>query len=234
MRLSRLMVLFALVCAAASAQRASAQQVAYAANVMGELDSASAAAVSREIARARDRGIPVEPLLAKVREGRLKSAGGPLIRTAVARLAERLDSARAALGASSSSEELVAGADALQAGAGAVSLQAVRAATTHSVAAPLGTLAQLVLSGVKPPRAVEMIVSLLRRNAGPGMVLALGNLVEADVAAGIRADESAVIRLRGIEGSLGFGDKVELTAPAVGTSGGGNGGTKAGPPKRRP
>ena len=63
-----------------------------------------------------------------------------------------------------------------------------------------------------------MIVALLRRNAAPSQVLALGNLVESDVASGLRADESATFRLRGIEGSLGFGDKVNRfqAAPAAG------------------
>ena len=87
-----------MIALATGARPLRAQQVAYAANVPGELDSATAAAVSREIARARERGIPVEPLVAKVREGRLKRAAGPRIRTAVVKLAERLDSARAALG----------------------------------------------------------------------------------------------------------------------------------------
>ncbi|MEO7456530.1 MAG: hypothetical protein ABIY52_09735 [Gemmatimonadaceae bacterium] len=197
------------------AQPVRAQQVAYAANVPEELDSATAVAVSREIARARDRGIPVEPLIAKVREGRLKRARGPLIRLAVARLAERMDSARVALGITATSEELVAGAEALGAGAGSPSLKSVRAATTRSIAAPLGTLAQLVLSGVAPPRAVEMIVSLLKRNAAPGMVLALGNMVEADVATGLGADQSAIIRLRGIEASLGTGDALTASSPGM-------------------
>ena len=127
-----------------------AQQVAYAASVSTELDSASAANVAREIARARERGLPTEPLVAKMREGSLKRAPGPLIRTAVARLAERLDSARAGLGVSALQEELVAGADALAAGATVASLRQVRAATTRTIAGPLGTLAQLVASGVTP------------------------------------------------------------------------------------
>lgn len=192
-----------------------AQQVIFAANAGATLDSASVAAISSEIARARDRGIPVGPLIAKAREGTEKRAKGALIRTAVAKLAERLDSARVALGSASTTSELVAGAEALRAGAGAAALRSVRAATTREVAVPLGTLAQLLLSGLSQPRAVEMIVSLLHRNAAAAVV-ALGNQVERDVASGLRADESAIIRLRGIEGSLGFGDKVEVSSPSTG------------------
>ena len=224
---------FALV---ATARPSAAQQVAYAANVMGELDSVSAAAVNREIARAKERGLPVEPLMSKVREGRLKRAAGPRIRTAVVKLAERLDSARAALGLQSSVEELVAGADAIAAGAGESSLRTLRSATTKPIAAPIGTLAQLVASGVAPQRATEMIVSLIRRNAAPAVVLALGNLVEADVASGLRADESAIFRLRGIEGSLGLSTTDAALANPSSSSGLGpvNSPGKTAPPKRRP
>ncbi len=190
-----------------------AQQVAYAASAGAELDSATQAAITKEIARARERGIPVEPLVAKVREGRLKRAPAPRIRTAVEKLSMRLDSARAALGVASSTEELVAGAEALAAGADGASLRALRAASSRPIAVPIGTLAQLVASGVAPARAVEMIVDLLRRNAAPAQVLALGNLVEVDVAAGLRPDESAAIRLRGIEAALPLlGDKVTVSA----------------------
>jgi hypothetical protein len=218
----------------AAARPVAAQQVAFAANVPGELDSASAAAVAREIARAKERGLPVEPLVAKVREGRLKRAAGPRIRTAVVKLAERLDSARAALGVQSSLEELVAGADAIAAGAGETSLRTLRSATTKPIAAPIGTLAQLVASGVAPQRATEMIVTLIRRNASPAVVLALGNLVEADVASGLRAEESAIFRLRGIEGSLGFSSDAATAAPMQGT-GNLTAPVKSAPtPKRRP
>lgn len=208
------------------------QQVTYAASVGPELDSVTQSVVAREIALARDRSLPVEPLFAKVREGRLKSAKGTQIRTAVARLAARLDSARAALGPASTAEELIAGADALNAGAGTLSLRELRAATNgRTITAPIGTLAQLVASGVQPHRAVQMIVELLRHNASPTQLAALGNLVEGDVSSGLRPEESATIRMRGIEGTLGStGDKTTAasqptTPPPPATSP---------PPRRKP
>ena len=208
-----------------------AQQVAYAAGLGAELDSATQAAVSREIARARELGLPIEPLVAKVREGTLKRAPGHRIRTAIEKLAERLHVARTALGTASSADEVIAGADAIAAGADASSLRAVRAASARSIAAPIGTLAQLLASGVDQRTAVEMVIALLRRNATPAQVIALGNLVEIDVASGLLPDESAAFRLRGIEGSLGFGDKTVLSAPTATGQG-----TPAKPPaaKRRP
>ena len=216
------------------APAAAAQQVAFAASIGPELDSATQVAVTREIARARERSIPVEPLVAKVREGQLKHAQGAQIRAAIVKLAARLDSARAALGTESSADELVAGADALNAGAGTASLRELRAATTsRSIAAPLGTLAQLVASGVQPHRAVEMIVALLRRNASPRQLAALGNLVEGDVSMGLRPDEAAAIRMRGIEGTLGsFGDKVTAAAASPSNPLPANPASK--PPQRKP
>ena len=111
-------------------------------------------------------------------------------------------------------DELVAGADAIAAGADLAALRALRQATPGSLAAPAGTLAQLCASGVAPKRAVEMIVTLLRRNATPAQLIALGNQVETDVGSGLLPDESAAVRLRGVEAKLSFGDKVEILAPA--------------------
>lgn len=195
---------------------ANAQQVAYAASVSEgtELDGATQAALTAEFSRARSRGVPVEPLMSKVREGRLKRAEGARIVRAVSTLAVRLDSARVALGPESTMDEIVAGADALQAKSTMASLRAIRAASTRPVAVPLGALAQLTASGVSSARAAEMIVALIRKNATPAMVVALGNLVEADVASGLRADEAAIFRLRGIDGSISFGDKLTISESA--------------------
>jgi hypothetical protein len=227
------------VIAVAATPHLQAQQVAYAASLGPELDSATQVAVAREIARARENGLPIEPLVAKVREGRIKRAPSIRIRTAVEKLAERLHAARTALGAQSSVDEVIAGADAIATGAEPASLRALRAASSKSIAAPIGTLAQLIASGVDQQKAVDMVVTLLRRNAAPKQVLALGNLVEADVASGLLPQESATFRLRGIEASLGFGDKVEISAPAASgppytSMGAGKPPAAPAPAKRRP
>ena len=196
-----------------------AQQVVFAAGLPTELDSATQAALTREVSLARSRGLPVEPLLAKVREGRIKRAAPSRIRSAVAALAVRLDSARLALGMMSNREELVAGADALGAGADMAALRTVReAAGARDVAAPLGALAQLVATGVPVRRASQFIVELLRRDTAPGQVLAFGNDVEADVGAGVPAVESATFRMRAIEAQRVItGDKVTVAGPATGS-----------------
>ena len=219
--------------------RGAAQQVAFAATPISELDSATRVAVARELGRAQTRGLPVQPLVAKVREGQIKRAAPERIRLAVAALATRLDSARAALGAASSAAELVAGADALSAGVSQAALREVRAATgPRDLSAPLGALAQLVASGVPVRRATAMIVELLQRNAGANEMLAFGVAVEADVGAGVPAEESALFRLRAMEANGVGAERLTVTAPAgdpltqVPSAGGGGGGASR--PKRRP
>jgi hypothetical protein len=214
-----------------------AQRVAYAAGVMTTLDSATQAALAREMSRAQSRGLPIEPLEAKMREGQIKRAAPARIRSAVAALAMRLDSARSALGPTSSDAELVAGADALATGADGAALRTLRAtAGARDLAAPLGALAQLVASGVAPRRATRMIVELLTHHVAPREVLAFGIAVESDVDAGVPAEESAVFRLRAIEASGYSGDRAtaglgqQSGGPVVGTPYSGD----AGRPKRRP
>ena len=173
-----------------TASAARAQQVAYAAGATS-LDSATQAALRREMSHAQARGLPVEPLEAKVREGQIKRAAPARIRGAVAALAARLDSARSALGAASNVAEIVAGADALAAGADAGALRTLRAnGGARDLAAPLGALAQLVASGVAPGRATQMIVELAQARRGAARGAAFGIAVESDVGAGVPAERS--------------------------------------------
>jgi len=232
----RWVVLAALSIALLLPSAVEAQQVAYAATAVAELDSATRDAVVRELGRARARGLPLQPLVAKVREAQVKRAAPARIRVAVAALAARLDSARSALGPTSNAAEIVAGADAIAAGVDQSSLRAVRAASgARDLSAPLGALAQLVASGVNARRATQMIVELLKKDAGPRELLAFGNAVETDVGAGVPAEESAVFRLRAIE-TQGIGtDRLTVTAPGVDPvplnkpATGGSGGTKRKP-----
>ena len=226
-------MLLALLLLAIPGSVARAQDAAYAAN-FPELDSATQAALGKEIALARERGLPIEPLDAKVREGRLKRATAPRIRAAVERLGERLTAARDALGAGSSPEELIAGADAIAAGAQAPSLRAVRAATTHSVTAPIGALAQLLASGVAELKAVEMVISLLKRNASPALLMALGNQVEADVATGLSPAASATFRLRALEGQLSGNAVTTASTPGAIDALSGQKGGSSSAPRRKP
>ena len=202
-------------------------------------DTTVDSAVAQEIERARGRGVPAEPLLAKVREGRLKRATTGRIRIAVSALATRLDTARAALGPAASLEELVAGAEALAVGADASSVRAVRAASFgRTMSAPLGALAQLVASGVPVARAVTMIVDLMRRNATPAQVVAFGSWVESDAARGLPAEEAARFRWREFGASSGhantLGADAATTLPGSVTQSPGSSSPSTTTPRRRP
>lgn len=214
-----------------------AQAPAYAAAVATPADTMIEVTLARVVESASSRGLPAEPLLAKIREGRLKRAATPRIRNALAALVARLDSARAALGSGASADELIAGADALAAGADANAVRAVRAAATgRSASAPLGALAQLVASGVPGPRAAAMVVELLRKNASSVQVLAFGNLVESDVVSGLPAEEAALLRLHSF-GSSGTGVVADAPSLPGSTAGSLFGPTKSPPsktPRRRP
>ena len=232
------MLVLALLAGALATPRAGAQQPLYAASALAELDSATTAGVLHELESASRRGLPTEPLLAKAREGRVKRAAGPRIRLAVAALATRLDSARGALGPSSSSDELVAGADALAAGADGSALRTLRAASPQrSVSVALGALTQLVASGVPVRRATAMVADLLRRNAAPALLVAFGNAVESDAASGLPAEEAAAFRLRATDAIARSADAATSynSAPPPGaTSSAASTPPKSSPPRRRP
>lgn len=207
--ITRLLAPLALALLFGSGRAAGAQTTpADGVDAQGSSDTIGDPALRREIETARAKGVPVGPLLTKVREGRLKRASAPRIRVAVAALAVRLDSARAIIGADATVEELTACSDALAVGASAEELRFVAAAASvRPMSAPLGALAQLVASGVPPKRAAAMIVELLRKKVGGPQVLAFGNLVEADAASGVPAEEAAAFRLH----SIGAGGTTALT-----------------------
>jgi len=237
-RSARLVAALALLLAAtlAAPATAAAQHATVLGASLADLDSATGAALLRELDAAVARGIPTAPLLAKAREGRLKRASGPRIRQAVTVLATRLDSARAALGPTATVEELSAGADALAAGATPDALRAVRTvARQPSLSVPLGALAQLVANGVSPRRATSMVVDLLRRSASSAQLIAFGNAVEIDVAAGLPADESATFRLRAASGAVGAADAaLSGTATSTQNLSTPRASTAPGSPRRRP
>ena len=207
--------------------------------VAPQVDTTIDPLIEREIARASGRGLPTEPLRAKVREGRLKRAPDARIRVAVLALVSRLDTARAALGPLASSGELIAGADALSAGADPAAVRAVVAASTaRGASIPLGALAQLVASGVPSPRAVSMILDLIRRRATATQVIAFGNAVERDAAGGLPASEAAQFRWREFGSSSASGTSAGAdaapAAPIATNSSGATTRPPGRPPRRRP
>lgn len=144
-------------------------------------------------------GIPIAPLVTKLREGIAKHAEPERIRNATAMLATRLENAASALAPSRSPDELGAGADALQAGVAMGTLRDMRRVwPVKSLTVPLGVLVELVSSGVPKAAATRRVRELLVQGATTTQLAALGTNVRADIAAGLAPDASMELRSKGV------------------------------------
>lgn len=185
-------------------------------------DSASYAKVDRETAlrltrivdSARMRGLPTEPIVAKISQGALFHSSPDRIVSAAQSVATRLEEARGALAPKPTPADIVAGGDALGvAGVTKNALQAVRATSPNRpVVVPLAVLAQLVASKIPVNRATEIVTSLIKRGATNEQLVALGNDVTADIVRGARAVASLDVRLQGLNAVLAPGAGVSATA----------------------
>lgn len=170
------------------------------------------------------KGLPTAPLITKVREGLAKRAEPERIRVATAQLAARLERAASALAPSRSTDELAAGADALQVGIGVSTLRDMRRVwPAKPLTVPLGVLAELVASGVPQDNATRRVRELLVQGATTTQLAALGTTVRADISAGLAPDASMELRSMGVL-SLLQQNALTITAPA----------TPPRPPKRPP
>ncbi len=167
------------------------------------LDSATSVQIGAVVAEARSQGLPVDPIVAKVRLGALRHAPDSLIVAAAKAVSRRLAIARTALQPQPAPGDIAAGADALSTGVTPEALRMIRdAAGNRPVAVPLGVVAELTATGVPPARAATIISTLMRRGAPARQLVSLGNDVNADVEAGARADASLGVRMRRLEAIL--------------------------------
>lgn len=166
-------------------------------------DRDATAQLTRIVESTRDSGLPVDPILAKVHYGVLIAHAAPSRIVASARaIASRLEAARGAL-APATANEIVAGADALGAGATKDALRAVRNVSgRQSVATPLGVLAQLLESRVPVDRATDIVTKLIKRGATADQLVALGTNVTSDVEGGAAAIAALDTRARFLSGVL--------------------------------
>ena len=163
------------------------------------LDSRTRSAVARIVDSARTVGLPSEALVDKALEGASKGADGARIVAAVRALAERLRSARAALGPGSSEAEVVAAAGALHAGVRSSGLTQLRAARPeYPLPVALIVLSDLVARGVPADTALSLIVSLVRAGAGDEALVALRRDVASDITAGAPPAVAVSTRARGV------------------------------------
>jgi len=166
-----------------------------------------------EFARAEKMGLPVEPLVAVARKGYWQDASDKQIRDAVRGYARRMEKARAALQPARPAE-MLAGADALNVGVPERVLKNLRAAArTRSIEVPLGVLTELVSRGVPIANAAERVETLLRREALDAQMLALGNDVIGDVAAGVAPTVALDIRSQSVLSLLPAPGQAALVAP---------------------
>jgi hypothetical protein len=199
-----------LAVATPSLSRAQAGAAGQDSSVAPRLAANVAIVVNRLVDSARSRGLPVDPLVSKAREGALKGADSARIVTAVRRLLAELDSARITLGPKSPSAELVAAASALHAGVTPSQLAHVAqlggtvggggSAKSDRLVMPLVVLADLVARRVSADVAVSSLETLLSRAAPDAEFANLRAAIERDIANGtspdaaMRARSAAVVR----------------------------------------
>jgi hypothetical protein len=190
------------------------------------LDAETSAQVSRIVASARSRGLPVDPILSKVRFAVVVHAPAAKIVATAEAVATRLDAARSVVAPHGAPGDIAAGEEALSFNVPKdVLKRVVQASANRSVAVPIGVLTQLVVSGVPANKAGEIVTELIKRGASPAQLVALGNDVNADVQGGARAVESADIRMRGL---------TPLLAPAAAAAQGPAAGLQSGDPRKKP
>lgn len=162
-------------------------------------DAAVREEIRAVIGSAQRKGVPQEPLYSKVREGIAKQSSANRIRDAVRLLAERLEKAHSALTPAQSVDELTAAAVALQAGVPEATLRGMRKAwPDRPLTVALGVLAELVAHGVPAKHAAEQVRELMQRGASSAQIVALGDTVRSDIAAGRAPDASMNLRSKNI------------------------------------
>lgn len=177
-------------------------------------DAAVRLALRTLITDAAANGLPTGPLVTKVREGVAKHAEPERIRSATSLLAQRLAVAATALAPTRSSEELAAGADALQAGVPSGTLRSMRRDwPSKPLTIPLGVLAEMVASGVPHASASRRVHELLAKGATPGQLASLGTSVRADIAAGLAPDDAMELRSKGVLSLLYQQAQLGIAAP---------------------
>jgi len=166
--------------------RASGDSANDEARLKARLDPETARAVIELVHSAAESGLPTSPLKGRAFEGASRGADGALIRRAVAQELEALKDARAALGAASDPNELVAGAMALLSGAPHDTLVRLRASRPRqSLVVPLVVLSDLIARDVPVAAASSTVITATRAGARDADLLKLREHVEREVGKGV-------------------------------------------------
>lgn len=168
---------------------------------LARLDSTTRLIVAAVIDSARKTRLPTEPLVDKALEGAQKGADGGRIVTAVRGLYAELRSARAALGAGATPEEINVGANAIHAGMPMRTLTQLRSVSQHGgrarVTLPLTVYTDLIARRVPPAVASDVVISLARAGLRDGDYAMFQRNVRLDIENGADAATAAQTRARG-------------------------------------
>jgi hypothetical protein len=168
---------------------------------LSRLDPTTRTAVLSLVDSAHSAHVPSEPLVNKALEGSQKGADGARIVTAVRGLYGELRTARAALGANASTDEINAGANALHAGLPMRNLAQLRVASQRAgrarVTLPLTVATDLVARGVPVPVASDVVLSLARAGLRDADFTMFQRNVRLDIEHGADASTAAQTRARG-------------------------------------
>ncbi len=165
---------------------------------------------------ADQRGLPVEPLYAKIREGVAKQSAPERIAEAVTRLAGRLAESQEALASAQSIDEIAIGADALHVGASPATLRQLRGVwPARSLVVPLGVLTEMIAAGVPAPHAAARLRELMERGATNAQLVELGTRVQQDIGAGRAAGAAFEQRARGVMSLLAPKPAHSFTSPPI-------------------
>ncbi|HEV8196955.1 MAG TPA: hypothetical protein VGP87_09975 [Gemmatimonadales bacterium] len=166
------------------------------------LDARLAPETAREIRllldSARAASLPTEPLIQKALEGQSKNAPPPRIIGAVRLLLGALRDARLALSEAASEPELVAGANALRAGAAPATVSALRRQRGRDLTVPLSVLTDLVARGVTPVAASKAVSAMVDDGLADRDFLLLRTQVEQDIRTGVAPGSALDRRLSGL------------------------------------
>jgi hypothetical protein len=161
------------------------------------LDPAVRYRVEVLIDSARIYGLPTQPLQSKALEGVSKRADDRKILFEVSKVFRSLRDARAALGASVSTDELTAGAGALRVGIAQAELANLAASRQDKIlTVPLVVLTDLVSRGVPRDTASTTIFQLLKQGAADDDFLGLWRGVERDIVSGTDPGQALLNRAR--------------------------------------
>lgn len=184
--------------------------------LLGRLDDKTREAVVGVVEAARRDGLPTEPLIDKALEGASKQASGAQIVAVVRSLVGDLKRAREALGPTSGSKDVEAGAAALRAGVALRELERLRATRTNArVASALDVITILANDGVPADSIAPRVVNLVLAGATDEQLLGLRQDIKRDINGGVSATTAATLRGQGLAQLL-----VAQQAANAGNSGG--------------